>query len=196
MNRWQQILIDVLSALRLIDRPRFRLSRQRSHPAPNQVTSESIIVIQNHSVEKTAILRCPGLCGQRILLNLNRTRFPNWRVSTDWLGRPSLNPSVRQLNDCRCHFWIVAGNVQWCDDTPTKSAPQTAHCRNVNAHTMRCNTRSNTRSPKEVWHCSHCNKSRDALIGSHYLQITTIGTRPVACTLTWHPTSVKFSTSA
>ena len=38
-------------------------------------------------------------------------------VGLDWLGRPSLSPSVRQLNECRCHFWITRGMVRWCADS-------------------------------------------------------------------------------
>lgn len=124
MNTWQQKLLDVLTALGLVRRPQYRLFHQVAHPSPQQVTSDAIIVTQAGRVEKVATFRCPGPCSRRILLNLNPARTPNWRIESDWLGRPSITPSVRQPSDCRCHFWIITGAVHWCEDTPVNSPAQ------------------------------------------------------------------------
>lgn len=43
-------------------------------------------------------------------------------VHLDWLRRPSVTPSVRQLNDCGCHFWIKSGRIQWCSDSGPRPA--------------------------------------------------------------------------
>jgi hypothetical protein len=50
-------------------------------------------------------------------LSLNQARHPCWAASIDRLGRPTLHPSVRQLNECKCHFWIREGTVHWCTDS-------------------------------------------------------------------------------
>ncbi|WP_206431681.1 DUF6527 family protein, partial [Sphingomonas koreensis] len=39
----------------------------------------------------------------------------------DWLCRPSITPSINQLNACGCHFWIKDGAVEWCRDSRRSS---------------------------------------------------------------------------
>ncbi|WP_368045174.1 DUF6527 family protein [Paracoccus sp. SCSIO 75233] len=59
-------------------------------------------------------MACPGGCGNIMRLPLVSNRRPHWSVNRDWLGRPSLSPSVHQRNACRAHFWIRKGAVTWC----------------------------------------------------------------------------------
>lgn len=83
-------------------------------PLDSEVKEGELVIVKNGGLQKWACLKCPGGCGLKIALSLNRERRPRWRVWRDWVGRPSVEPSVHQKNNCRCHFWIRRGQIQWC----------------------------------------------------------------------------------
>ena len=90
-------------------------------PDPNIVDEPSLYITQVGHLRKWVSFRCPGKCGKVIRLRLALSESPHWDVDTDWLGRATISPSVRQLTDCGCHFWVRRGRVQWCPDTPPSS---------------------------------------------------------------------------
>jgi Family of unknown function (DUF6527) len=83
-------------------------------PADMEIKSGELVVVETDGFRKWACLKCPGGCGVKISLSLNPNRRPRWRVSADWFARPSIEPSVHQMNACRCHFWVRRGRVEWC----------------------------------------------------------------------------------
>lgn len=93
------------------------------HPTPDQLQVGSLVVVCDGTLDKWACFRCPGGCGEKIQLSLSQARRPRWAVRLDWLLRPTIEPSVRQLNACRCHFWIKHGQVQWCADGSPRQVP-------------------------------------------------------------------------
>lgn len=93
------------------------------HPTPEELQARSLIVVRDGALDKWACFRCPGECGEKIQLSLSRARRPRWSVRLDWLLRPTIEPSVRQLNACRCHFWVEHGQVQWCADSGHRQVP-------------------------------------------------------------------------
>ncbi|WP_394356857.1 DUF6527 family protein [Shumkonia mesophila] len=114
---WRDLLRQTLVLLRLIRRPDFVAHVSKRHPTPDEMLTGVIVVVQDGRHQKWACLRCPGGCGERLQLSLNPTRRPHWAITLDWLRRPSVTPSVRQLTACRCHFWIKDGIVEWCADS-------------------------------------------------------------------------------
>lgn len=91
------------------------LARERStHPDPASVGAGDLVVVRDGEHLKWACMRCPGGCGADIKLSLNPLRRPRWTVVRDWLGRPSVSPSVHRRDGCGCHFWIRRGRVEWC----------------------------------------------------------------------------------
>jgi hypothetical protein len=84
------------------------------HPGQQPLLSGEIVVVKDGPIEKWACFDCPGGCGERLSLSLNRDRRPSWRVTVDWLSRPTITPSVQQLNACGCHFWVKSGSIEWC----------------------------------------------------------------------------------
>ena len=66
---------------------------------------------------KWAIFRCPCGTGHQIDLNLVHAGRPRWNVVFDEQNRPSLRPSVNVKAELRCHFWLTAGEVRWCQDS-------------------------------------------------------------------------------
>jgi len=85
-------------------------------PADDEVRTGELVVVESDGFRKWACMKCPGGCGVKISLSLNANRRPRWRVAGDWFGRPSIEPSVHQMNECRCHFWVRGGRVEWCPD--------------------------------------------------------------------------------
>jgi hypothetical protein len=88
----------------------------KRYPAPNELGDDTIYVVNDTGLEKWACFKCPGGCGEKMMLSLLRDRRPRWTVKLDWLLRPSVKPSVWQTNECGCHFCIEHGHVAWCAD--------------------------------------------------------------------------------
>jgi hypothetical protein len=87
------------------------------HPEAQGLKAGKVYVVGNKQFQKWALLRCPCGCGEMIMLSLSAKRRPSWTASIDWLGRPTLHPSIRQTAGCYSHFWIKGGQLQWCADT-------------------------------------------------------------------------------
>lgn len=87
------------------------------HPKPEELERGRFCIVRDGRIEKWACFQCPGGCGTKIQLSLSKSRRPSWTAKLDWLGRPTLAPSVHQTNDCRCHFWVRQGRVEWCRDS-------------------------------------------------------------------------------
>jgi len=94
------------------------------HPTHHELQTGALIVVHDGALDKWVCFRCPGGCGEKIQLSLNQARRPRWSVHLDWLLRPTLQPSVRQLNACRCHFWVRQGQVFWCADSGHPQVPK------------------------------------------------------------------------
>ena len=114
------LIRQLLVWLRFIPKLDFEARTVLTHPTPENIKSGQILVVGDSKYQKWACFRCPGGCGESILLSLNHKRHPYWKVGLDWLGRPTLHPSIRQLNECRCHFWVRQGIVKWCSDSGQK----------------------------------------------------------------------------
>jgi Family of unknown function (DUF6527) len=111
------LIRQILIWLRLI--PKVDLAAQivPTHPNPEEIKSGKMLIVGGASYQKWACFQCPGGCGESVLLSLNQSQHPRWKVSLDWIGRPTVYPSVKQLNECRCHFWIKKGKIEWCPDS-------------------------------------------------------------------------------
>lgn len=110
--------------------------RCKEFPVSRLIAEQAIWVTQVGRVRKWASFRCPGQCGKIVRLRLASSESPHWTVTTDWLGRITVAPSIRQLTSCGCHFWVRRGRVQWCSDTPevdriTTVGPASARQRQV-----------------------------------------------------------------
>lgn len=110
-------LARVLSWIRIIDRPELLVTTSLEMPAPEKLRSGTAVVVGPMERPKWVTLQCPSGCGTPLLLSLNPDRKPRWAVTFDWLGRPSISPSVHRMDGCRCHFWVRKGRVEWCQDS-------------------------------------------------------------------------------
>ena len=113
---------------RLLRRRQLRLATVHcsKFPRDDVLADRSIYITELRHLRKWASFRCPGGCGKTVRLQLTGTSFPRWKIRTDWIGRATLCPSVRQLTTCGCHFWIRKGRVDWCLDTPRNDSNGTS----------------------------------------------------------------------
>lgn len=89
------------------------------YPNTSELADKDFVIVRSGGFTKWACFLCPCGCGERISLSLMREQRPSWRFTSDWLGRPSVSPSVWQTAGCYSHFWIRRGIVDWCPGTGT-----------------------------------------------------------------------------
>lgn len=120
MAKVQAFLLWLLVALRLIRRPELSVALVADHPDPGAMKVGVIYVVGGAGYRKWAYFRCPADHDEIVQLSLMRERRPRWTVTTDFLGRPTIHPSVRQLEGSYAHFWVRNGRIDWCPDTGRK----------------------------------------------------------------------------
>lgn len=114
----------VFEVLKFLDRKfgrnedRFLAAQRDSFPNAGEIAESCLYVTQVNELKKWASFRCPGKCGKVVRLRLSSNETPRWECNIDCLGRATIEPSVRQLTECACHFWIKRGRVNWCPDSP------------------------------------------------------------------------------
>lgn len=113
---WRVLLIW----LGIIPRPDLLVRVISDHPTPASIESGCLYVVGGPGYKKWAYFRCPADRKEIIQLSLMPNHRPRWDVSIDFLNRPTVNPSVRQLEGSCAHFWIKRGCIKWCADTGKK----------------------------------------------------------------------------
>lgn len=112
VRRW------LLQALRVAHRAEFLSINVREHPAEAEIKPGYVyVVVTDSGRPKWAYLRCPADAAEVIQLCLMRNHRPRWDLKKDFLGRPSVHPSVRQTDGSFAHFWVNKGRVRWCPDS-------------------------------------------------------------------------------
>ncbi|MGE5282000.1 MAG: DUF6527 family protein [Chloroflexota bacterium] len=116
MGRFRQRVIDWWRRRR-VTRPRIdRITRYRELPdLPVNLDRHSLAVCGPDSALKWAAFECPCGRGHRIVVSLQSTHHPRWRLSAVDAG-PSLWPSIDSHGESRCHFWLEDGRVCWVKD--------------------------------------------------------------------------------
>lgn len=97
--------------------PDFRASFVDSNPPDASVLPGMVYIVGGPGYQKWAVFRCPGHETEIIHLSLMNKRSPHWSVYVDYLGRPTIHPSIRQTEGSFAHFWIKGGMVEWCSDS-------------------------------------------------------------------------------
>ena len=84
----RNLLRRVLVACRLVERPALSGRYIHRHPSPDDLQEGEVLVVRDAALEKWACFKCPGGCGEKIMLSLSKKKRPHWAVQLDWLGRP------------------------------------------------------------------------------------------------------------
>lgn len=118
MMRW---IATLAGRLGLIPAPALMVRRSLDMPSREDIEPTDAVVVGDRRQPKWATFACPCGCGETLLLSLSQNRRPRWSVTADWLGRPSISPSVRRPDGCRAHFWVRKGSIDWCKDSGLKT---------------------------------------------------------------------------
>lgn len=105
------------AALGIISRPEFIALRVSDHPSPEALAVGVVYIVGGADYKKWAVFRCPKHEEEIVQLSLMPNRRPHWTIVLDFLERPTIHPSVRQLDGSYAHFWVRNGQVDWCADT-------------------------------------------------------------------------------
>jgi len=109
--------------LRIIPAPHLLARIVADHPSLDSLETGWIYVVAGRDYQKWAYFRCPADNQEIIQLSLMQKHRPRWTVAIDFLQRPTINPSVRQLDGSYAHFWVRKGHIDWCPDTGMKPVP-------------------------------------------------------------------------
>lgn len=61
-----------------------------------------------------AAVRCPCGCDAILHMNLLPDARPRWKLTLHYDKTATLHPSVWRTKDCRSHFFIRKGRIEWC----------------------------------------------------------------------------------
>jgi Family of unknown function (DUF6527) len=80
---------------------------------PAKLNRRTLHVITEHDVHIQASMICPDGCGTVINLNLLPDDHPVWRLSADYLCRPTLYPFGWRREGCGARFFLRKGQLVW-----------------------------------------------------------------------------------
>lgn len=81
---------------------------------PDTLRSDVLYAVADSGARPwSAAFVCPCGCAAIIQLALVPGGGPSWQLVRDWLGRPTLHPSVWRIRGCRSHFWLRHGRIDW-----------------------------------------------------------------------------------
>jgi hypothetical protein len=93
------------------------------HPDLAALPAGLLHIVGGRDYQKWAYLKCPCGCGAPIMLSLTPARRPHWKVTADWLDRPTVVPSIWQTDGCFSHFFVRQGQIDWVEDTGMRPPP-------------------------------------------------------------------------
>lgn len=117
MKSFKAIFRALLIWFRIIPQPDLIVRVVSDHPVPATLETGWIYIVGGPGYQKWAYFRCPADTEEIIQLSLMPNHRPRWEVTMDFLDRPTVHPSVCQLNGSYAHFWIKQGRIKWCADT-------------------------------------------------------------------------------
>lgn len=81
---------------------------------PDELKAKNIYVAGENGYLWFAALLCPCDCGAVLQMNLLTDTRPCWYLTEHKDGTVSLHPSVWRVKDCRSHFFLRRGLIEWC----------------------------------------------------------------------------------
>jgi hypothetical protein len=104
-------LTDGVYRLGFARRPQLQAVEVDQAPAVSELMDGELYVEIRSGHLKWVHFRCP-LCGEHIQLPMAGKE--RWRLSFDWLRRPTLMPSIWEEDTCGAHFFVRRGQILWC----------------------------------------------------------------------------------
>jgi Family of unknown function (DUF6527) len=81
---------------------------------PDKLEPMKLYVAGENGYFWAAAMLCPCGCRDVIQLNLLKKARPCWSVEEHKDGTPTVMPSVWRRENCRSHFYLRRGQIEWC----------------------------------------------------------------------------------
>ena len=79
---------------------------------PQRLPDKGVILVGRANHLSWAVFDCPCREGHRLMVNLDQSRYPFWRIQT--YNPLSIHPSIDNVtSQRRCHFMLFGGRVLW-----------------------------------------------------------------------------------
>ena len=82
---------------------------------PDLIPERGVVLVGTRAKPTWAAFDCPCQRGHRIMINLDPSRHPAWRIEA---GKPlSIRPSIDDITaKRRCHFFVTRGKIVWAGE--------------------------------------------------------------------------------
>lgn len=81
---------------------------------PTKLSRRTVYIVMEDDEPWQACVKCPLGCGHKLHINLVPGVRPLWTAGVED-GLATIAPSIWRKDECRCHFWLRAGRITWCD---------------------------------------------------------------------------------
>lgn len=88
----------------------------RTEDVPDVLKPKVIYIVGDKGYEWLIAMTCPCGCKEQILLNTLKETKPCWRFVCYTSGSVSIIPSVNRIRNCKSHFTITKGRINWWND--------------------------------------------------------------------------------
>ena len=79
---------------------------------PDQIPNKGAVLVGPDGAATWLAFDCPCQTGHRLMVNLNSSRPPFWRVESS--NPLSLRPSIHSITpNLSCHFVLNSGRIRW-----------------------------------------------------------------------------------
>lgn len=102
--------------LRWISRRPAPLKTLKVEELPDQLNATSLYLVGEGKYLWFAAMVCPCGCDAIINLNLLPETRPRWKLTEHTDGTVSLHPSIWRTKDCRSHYFVRRGLIEWYHD--------------------------------------------------------------------------------
>ncbi len=111
----QRILKPLQSAWDGFVERRCLYSLKQVEDLPDRLAHRTLYVVGEPSYPLHASIACPRRrCPTVLNMNLAPDERPQWSLTFDAKGKPTLAPSVWERTTCGCHFFLRNGKIVWC----------------------------------------------------------------------------------
>lgn len=111
---WYTWLVKQLGHLVARLKPTSKVRVVRGDTLPAVLPRRDLVLLQDDGEDWSVGFLCPCGCGDTLELALLPEVKPNWKLTVDIRGRPTLHPSIWRTVGCQSHFWVRSGRIVWC----------------------------------------------------------------------------------
>lgn len=87
---------------------------------PTKIPRNAVVLVGRDRFHKWLVFDCPCRRGHRVMLNLDSSRLPHWRITN--VKKLTVTPSIDwHGKGASCHYFIRNGRVVWACERDASS---------------------------------------------------------------------------